>query len=170
MIVPAVAFMPWQLLQSHYNLLSITPSSKVPCSSQLRESSLKSPLESDSRPDVQVALQLSIFLATGAHGPEMDDFILLLSAETKKVVFYCPISNGKKKRPSPAPTGYSVNFSRIWKRDSTPSTWKKALDTVSDGSQSIQLTCCSRGKESPSKPGRKTNTWFVEPLGDFRAF
>ena len=48
--------------------------------------------------------------------------------------------------------------------------WRKALDNVSHGSQGIWLTCCSREKEPSSKPRRKTNTWFVEPLDDFRAF
>lgn len=61
-------------------------------------------------------------------------------------------------------------FLQNLERHSTPSTWKKALDTVPHGSQGIQLTCCSREKEPSRKPMRKTNAWFVEPLGDFRAF
>lgn len=41
--------------------------------------------------------------------------------------------------------------------------WKKALDSVSHGSQGIQLGSCSREKEPPSKPRRKINAGLVEP-------
>lgn len=61
--------------------------------------------KSDSRPNVQAALQLSVFLATGANGKKWMISFCCFELRLKKVVFHSPLPNGKKKRPSPALRG-----------------------------------------------------------------